>query len=261
MKKPAQVKSQAIPTQVPDPWDHWWRRSPIFMFDRAYGWVARPGAEFWYENFWKPRALSAWMYELVRRWHKLTQRYSGLAARYKDAIPNAKGARFWPPYVQLNGTQKSALAFVVASQFGKASEVIGDPRDSWRKEGRFSRLGDWRQIEALDGDKPIARREASSLARYICRYWPVLDYAWRYMEEKNEVELSKSYDKPFDEETFRKAFRAFGAGETVPEREFNVLWRDVSSLKRERRPRHELSGCTLTAEQLRQVIERVNLTA
>ncbi|EEF60609.1 hypothetical protein Cflav_PD6199 [Pedosphaera parvula Ellin514] len=36
---------------------HWWKTSPFFG----------PGADFWYDKFWKPRVLSAWAYELVRR--------------------------------------------------------------------------------------------------------------------------------------------------------------------------------------------------
>ena len=93
MKKPIRAKvesaaakaaSPAASTPATNPWDHWWNHSP-FMVKDAYGhYAAKPGAEFWYDNFWKPRMPSAWAYELVRRLSVLKLKQPKITAKDRE---------------------------------------------------------------------------------------------------------------------------------------------------------------------------------
>ena len=85
---------------------------------------------------------------------------------------------------------------------------------SWR-QGQFSKLGDWRQVEALDRPAIPEGDESRALARnYIRRYWPLIRTAWATMQAGSEIvcferrprhELS---DCPLSEKQVRKVLQA-----------------------------------------------------
>ncbi len=45
--------------------EKWWQKNSVFMLSAGHT-KAKRGAEFWFDNFWKPFEPSAWAYELVR---------------------------------------------------------------------------------------------------------------------------------------------------------------------------------------------------
>jgi hypothetical protein len=185
MKKPlrakpesAAAKGAAATSGIPEAekWDHWWKHSPFMMVDNYGHYVSKPGAEFWFKNFWQPRMFSAWAYELVRRLTKLKLKEPELA-QLDDAI-----LRSLPPYPQLTWQQKKFFAAIMASQFTlhRPAQMLGTGA-SWR-EGQSFKVGDWRQIEALDLRADKDERQARRPARkYIRRYWPLIRAAWMNM--------------------------------------------------------------------------------
>jgi hypothetical protein len=152
------------------------------VLDQFGFYEARPGAEFWYDNFWKPRMFSAWIYELVRRLPKLKVQNPKLSTQDLARL------RSLPPYPQLTNVQKKMLAAITASQF-KAhlpDDMLGD-YSSWQ-EGQSFKLGDWQQIEALDGPAEQDDRAARKRAReYIRRYWRLIYAAWMNMHIPTEM--------------------------------------------------------------------------
>ena len=46
--------------------DRWWRKSPYFRLDHGHE-VPIDGGGLAYGAFWKPKAFTAWTYEIVRR--------------------------------------------------------------------------------------------------------------------------------------------------------------------------------------------------
>lgn len=94
MKKPTRAKAEsAVPktaspaasTPATNTWDHWLNHAPFMVKDEYGHYAAKPGAEFWHDNFWKPRMLSAWAYELVRRLLRLKLKQPKLSA--EDSPP------------------------------------------------------------------------------------------------------------------------------------------------------------------------------
>lgn len=148
--------------------------------------TARTGAEFWYDNFWKPRRLSAWIYELVRRLPKLKMRNPKLTTQ--DLVQ----LRSMPSYPQLTTAQKKILAAIVASQFNAhlPEDMLGNDA-SWQ-EGQIFKLCDWRQIEALDRPAEQDDRSARKRAReYIRRYWRLILVAWMNMQIRTGIVWSE----------------------------------------------------------------------
>ncbi len=186
MKKPSRAKPKSTMGKTvaasAEGWDHWWNRSPIMMVDEFGQYVARPGAEFWFKNFWEPRRLSAWAYELVRRLIKLNLKEPKLSAEDQALL------RSLPPYPHLTSTQQKILAAVLASQFQEHRPMtMQGTTEAWR-QGQIFKLGDWRQIEALD--KP-ANAEGDNVRKLACnylrRYWELVRGAWIIMQLGTQI--------------------------------------------------------------------------
>lgn len=218
-KKPAKAETaatktvaSAAPIAATNPWEHWWKRSPFMVHycSRRDGGI--PGEKFWYEGFWKPRVLSAWAYELVRRLAKLKLKQPQLSANDKALL------RSLPLYLQLTSKQKRILSAAMASQFENDApgHMLGHAA-TWQ-QGEFLRLGGWHQIEALDQiPASAADPEARKLAcDYIRRYWPLIRAAWMFMqagtgtaysEKRPQHDLS---DCKFTQERLAELWRASG---------------------------------------------------
>jgi hypothetical protein len=175
-----------IEKKVPGPelkWEQWWKFSPIFMLDDYGHYVSRSRAEFWFENFWKPRALSAWAYELVRRLAKLPrQKLLRLTPADKSLLESM------PPYPHLAPHQKQLLYAVFTNEFLRFRGGVwydanqfssrDQPAQSWR-QGQVERLGEWKQIELLDLKHDDQDLDQRKLARkYIRRFWPLIRAIW-----------------------------------------------------------------------------------
>ena len=147
------------------------------MMRDEYGfYVARPGAEFWYEHFWKPRLLSAWFYELVRRLPKIQ------AAALQLRAADLTSLHSMPPYPQLSLLQRKWLSFIVSSQLQeqRPDDLLGSTA-SWLT-GQSFRLGDWEQIEHLD--LPAVKQKAQLVRwskNYAARYSQLILGAWNTM--------------------------------------------------------------------------------
>ena len=144
--------------------------------DRYGNYGAKPGAEFWYDNFWKPRMLSAWSYELVRRLPRLKLKQPKLSAEDSVVLQSLR------PYPQLTSTQKKILSAALASQFKPDVPALMLGNSAEWQQGQIFKLGDWRQIEALDRPA-VPDNESRKLAcKYIRRYWPLIRAAWLNMQ-------------------------------------------------------------------------------
>jgi hypothetical protein len=178
------------------------------MVLNKYGiYAERPGAEFWYSHYWKPRMLAVWIYELVRRMAKLQLETPKLSGADRALL------RSWPPYPTLTLRQKQLLCASLVSQLDHhpSGQLLGP--GEFAIKGQLTKLGDWRQIEALDLPPDDSEPEARNRARkYIRRYWTLVRSGWQSME----------------------------AGEILAPR---------------RRPRHELSGRTLSRKRLQNVLK------
>jgi hypothetical protein len=176
-------------------WGHWWLRSPIFKLD-AYGqYTSQPGAEFWYDHFWKCRQFSAWTYELVRRLAKMPRIQNPRLAPSERAMLNDM-----PPYPLLPAKQKRILYSVFSSQFSEDLVDLEDlhgselrEKEPW-KRGQPFKLGDWRQIEVLDFEYNESDKEKRDLAKkYIKRYWPLIRVAWQIMNSTQTDSLGSPF--------------------------------------------------------------------
>ena len=170
---------QRASSRTADEWDPWWQRSPLFRRDEYGQYTSRPGAEFWYEHFWKPRALSAWAYELCRRLRKLPKQQKLQLTKTDRAI-----LKCMPTYPRLASTQKQLLQAIFSTQFDKIWPVFhpqSDSQESW-KQGQPAKLGDWRQIEELDlafDQQDTERRHSTK--EYMRRFWPLLRAACQFL--------------------------------------------------------------------------------
>jgi len=189
----------------PDPW---WRHSPIFMRDQYRHYVSRPGAEFWFDNFWKPRILSAWAYELVRRMPRLQIQEAKTAD--KDLLASM------PPYSRLKPYQKQFLYAVFSNEYVKfRSEwemdndqpASGDkPGRLWR-QGQVEKLGDWTQIEILDRKYDPADKDKRDLAKkYIRRFWPLIGPIWRLIGHSDGEQLALPLPHPLQQHEFTRCY-------------------------------------------------------
>jgi hypothetical protein len=192
-------------------WQQWWKSSPIFMRDQYGRYVSQPGAEFWFENFWKPRALSAWAYELVRRLAKLPpQRLLPLSPAEKNMLESM------PPYPHLAPNQKQLLYAVFTNEFLRFRGGIwyytnqfsssDQPTLSWR-QGQVERLGEWKQIELLDlktDDQDLDQRRLAK--KYIRRFWPLIRAIWRLGRDNDGKKFLVPLPLPLKQHKFTGCF-------------------------------------------------------
>ena len=121
--------------------------------------------------------LGVWLYELVRRMAKLHLKTPMLSD--EDGVL----LRSWPPYPMLSLHQKKLLCVALVSQLDHhpSGQLLGP--DDLQMKGQLSKLGDWRQIEALDLPANDSEPEVRKRAReYIRRYWTLVRGAWRSMQ-------------------------------------------------------------------------------
>ena len=149
------MKKQKIHPLYEDPnwYVHWWRQSHIFKVDDTDG-KSSPitGAEFWFAQFWEPRELAVWLYELVRRLANTKISEGKISAEEKKLLQEM------PPYLHLSAQQKADLAFIIARELNteainaETSTLYNSTDRShlpgWQ-QGQPQKLSDWRQVEAL----------------------------------------------------------------------------------------------------------------
>lgn len=173
----------------PDWQGRWWRHSLIFEMDNGGKTRPKSGADFWFDHFWKPRELTVWIYELMRRLPN---------TKMDIDDKNKKALQALPPYPRLSEEQKAALVFIVNRALD--SELINEEVSTlynstdrshmpeWQ-HGQPHKLPDWRQVEALDrveadqtAEKKDSRWEKRRRARErAMTFLPLILSVWKLM--------------------------------------------------------------------------------
>ena len=157
--------------------DRWWLRSPLAEIAAGRS-RSKHGAEFWYQHYWKPRELSAWLYELVRRLPN---------TRRPIPEPVRRQLLRMPPYPNLSFHQRNMLFIIVSRELNPSSlsqtkVVLGESRLPAWKQGQAAKLGNWSHVEAMG--KPVNSSTMDD-RRYgrenAIRFLPLIISAWRLM--------------------------------------------------------------------------------
>jgi hypothetical protein len=106
--------------------------------------------------------------------------------RYKVLLANRALASQLPPYPSLKPDQKEMLfaVFATALRKSEAKRQAQIPVESWLK-GQPEKLGDWKQIEALDSPNGANKEARDAAKNYIERYGPLIVAAWHMMDSRS----------------------------------------------------------------------------
>jgi hypothetical protein len=149
---------------------------------------SRSSAEFWHQHFWRPKRLSVWAYELVRRLTKLKT----ISVPKLSEFERCELEKM-PPYTDLNFEQKQILTHVFYAELespqSQLEKILATAEETmlWQ-QGQPNKLGHWNQVEVLDKKYDESQKDLRQDAKnYIRRYWPLVKTAWLAMNQSEEI--------------------------------------------------------------------------